>query len=74
MKKFIVAVLIGTCGFDAQAQNEDSAFIRRIADEILLNSTGLSKPGNINKTNWCPAEWLAPSGKSGGALCPCTIL
>ena len=39
MKKFIVAVLIGTCGFDAQAQNEDPAFIRRIADEILLNST-----------------------------------
>ena len=39
MKKFIAAVLISTCGFDAQAQNEDSAFIRRIDDELLLNST-----------------------------------
>jgi carboxypeptidase Q len=37
MKKFLSTIVVLIFAFAANAQNEDSVFIRRIADEILLN-------------------------------------
>src|SRR5688500_674789 len=39
MKKFIAVAFFVGCLVDAQAQKEDSIFIRQIANEILINST-----------------------------------
>ena len=38
MKKFLPAIILSFSFFTARAQNEDSLLIRRLADEILVNS------------------------------------
>ena len=38
MKKFVAVAFVTCCLVDVQAQNQDSVFIKRMADERLLNS------------------------------------
>ena len=39
MKKFVAIAFFVGCMIDAQAQKQDSIFIRQMENEILINST-----------------------------------
>jgi carboxypeptidase Q len=49
MKRLLFVFCILTCFYNAQSQTEDSLFIRRIADEILTNSTAYENLRELTK-------------------------
>jgi hypothetical protein len=50
MKKQLLIAAFGLVSISVKAQNEDSLFIRRLADEILLNSTAYENLRVLTKT------------------------
>ena len=50
MKKISIIILITVCSIGVVAQNEDSVFIRRLANEILINSTAYENLRVLTKT------------------------
>lgn len=50
MKKQLLIAAFGLVSISVKAQNEDSLFIRRLADEVLLNSTAYENLRVLTKT------------------------
>jgi carboxypeptidase Q len=50
MKKQLLIAAFGLVSFSVKAQNEDSLFIRRLADEVLMNSTAYENLRVLTKT------------------------